>query len=453
VEDLHPLSRNDFQGTISSPTSSTSGHIRSRLAGYLKFPLKINITRCKIEQGGIKDYPNLISVPVGKESEPVKMNILAFIFYCSLIFIGSGIGIYCELFTINPRSLFIIFFMLFIFIDYFIKNSHFIKHSRIKDYYIRLSKLNYFYLSFILFIFFTIIFFALSWVATPFPSAHKAQSAVEAAAIPLTFWFGDISFNIESITSYMTESGSNNSNGNVSTPNVGGVINSTGGPCPLNLSPNLNNSLNNSAVNLNSVNNPNLTINSPNLSVSIPTGALNNIAASLSATGGAVAAVKLALKIPGHPAARSITGAGVFLGVQSTTHAMSHLLNSNNNSNDSNNYIGSGLSTLFEKEKVLEQYSEYPLNLLPDINTFINVEILCIILLLYFYIFKLVIDYLNKKSFNFTNKRIEKIVLFIQNRYTTLWSKAQKIYNIILLVLLIHCIIMSKICMYYILNP
>ena len=384
------------------------------------------------------------------------MNSLAFIFYFALIFIGSGIGIYCELFTINPRSLFIIFFMLFIFIDYFIKNSHFIKHSRIKDYYIRLIKLNYFYLSFILFIFFTIIFFALSWVATPFPSAH----IVEAAAVPLNFWFWDISFNIESITSYMTESGSNNSNGNVSTPNVGGVLNSTGGPSSFNISPNLNNTLNNPAVrklNLNSVNNPNFTINSPNLSVSIPTGALNNIAASLSATGGAAAAVKLALKIPGHPAARSITGAGVFLGVQSTTHAMSNLLNSNNNSNDSNNYIGSDLSTLrtlcLEKEKVLEQYSEYPLNLLPDINTFINVEILCIILLLYFYIFKLVIDYLNKKSFNFTNKRIEKIVLFIQNRYTTLWSKAQKIYNIILLVLLIHCIIMSKICMYYILNP
>ena len=373
-------------------------------------------------------------MPVEKEYEPVKMNILSFIFYFSLIFIGSGIGIYCELFTINPRSLFIIFFMLFIFIDYFIKNSHFIKHSRIKDFYIRLSKLNYFYLSFILFIFFTIIFFALSWVATPFP---------------LQIW--DISFNIESITSYMTESGSNNSNGKVSTPNVGS--NSTGGPSPFSVSANLNNSLNNPAVNLNSVNNPNLYINTPNLSVSIPTGALNNIAASLSATGGAAAAVKLALKIPGHPAARAITGAGVFLGVQATTHAMINLLNSYNNSNDSNNYIGSDISTLFEKEKVLEQYSEYPLNLLPDINTFINVEILCIILLLYFYIFKLVIDYLNKKSFNFTNKRIEKIVLFIQNRYTTLWSKAQKIYNIILLILLIHCIIMSKICMYYILNP
>ena len=109
-------------------------------------------------------------MPVGKESEPVKMNILAFIFYCSLIFIGSGIGIYCELFTINPRSLFIIFFMLFIFIDYFIKNSHFLKDSRIKHYYIRLSNLNYFDLSFILFIFFTTISFALSWLAAPVPS-------------------------------------------------------------------------------------------------------------------------------------------------------------------------------------------------------------------------------------------------------------------------------------------
>jgi hypothetical protein len=78
----------------------------------------------------MQDYPNLMTVPVGKDFKSVKMNSLALNFYLgvpTLIFIGSGIGIYCELFTINPRSLFIIFFILFIFIDYFIKNSHFLK--------------------------------------------------------------------------------------------------------------------------------------------------------------------------------------------------------------------------------------------------------------------------------------------------------------------------------------
>jgi hypothetical protein len=116
-------------------------------------------------------------------------------------------------------------------------------------------------------------------------------------ARPLKIWVATpVSFNTDSTTSYRAESGSKNSNGSVSTLNVGSSA--TGSTsASTSFSANLNNSLNNPAVNLNSVNGyarPNLTINTPNLSVSIPTGALNTIAASLSATGGAAAAVKAA---------------------------------------------------------------------------------------------------------------------------------------------------------------
>lgn len=99
-------------------------------------------------------------------------------------------------------------------------------------------------------------------------------------------------------------------------------------------------------------------------------------------------------------------------------------INEGNNSSSSNyqgyNPVGELLSNLKGEEQIIDEYSNFPLNLLPHIKTLINLEIFCVILLLYFYLFKLIIEYLNKKSFKFTNKKIEKIVSFIQSHYTNL---------------------------------
>lgn len=82
----------------------------------------------------------------------------------------------------------------------------------------------------------------------------------------------------------------------------------------------------------------------------------------------------------------------------------------------------------------------------------INAELLCLFLLLYIYIIKLIVDYLKKKSLKFSNKKIEKIVLFIQSRYIMVWSNYQKIFNIIAILLLSSCVIVSKIAIFLVLN-
>ena len=99
-----------------------------------------------------------------------------------------------------------------------------------------------------------------------------------------------------------------------------------------------------------------------------------------------------------------------------------------------------------------EKYSEYPLTLLNELNNIINAELLFSIALLYIFIVRSLINYLNNKSFKFSNKKVEKVFLFIKDRYILAWSKYEKIFSILIIVLLSYGIILSKICIYLILT-
>jgi hypothetical protein len=99
-----------------------------------------------------------------------------------------------------------------------------------------------------------------------------------------------------------------------------------------------------------------------------------------------------------------------------------------------------------------DKYSDYPLNLLIELNKVIDAEILFMIGLIYILIVQIVINYLNKKPLKFTNKKIERVLLFILNRYNLSWSKYAKFFRIYIIIMLSTAIILSKFCIYLILT-
>jgi len=132
---------------------------------------------------------------------------------------------------------------------------------------------------------------------------------------------------------------------------------------------------------------------------------------------------------------------------------MNSNINPNNETNKSgNNFImdWDTLNNLMVTSS--EKYSEYPLTLLNELNNIINAELLFSIALLYIFIVRSLINYLNNKSFKFSNKKVEKVFLFIKDRYILAWSKYEKIFSILIIVLLSYGIILSKICIYLILT-
>jgi hypothetical protein len=157
--------------------------------------------------------------------------------------------------------------------------------------------LNFFNMFFILFIFFTFIFFGLSWL---FPSLFPLK-------------ISEFLFTID--PSFVGESNSGNNSGtsyNVRGSGSVGTVN----------------------------------INHPNMSVSVSGNNLSNIAASISAAGGATAGIKAAQAYPGPPIAKAIVGGAVYMGVQASTAIMSKVLNNINNGESSSRKFLVSLSGL-----------------------------------------------------------------------------------------------------------
>lgn len=146
----------------------------------------------------------------------------------------------------KSQLLFISIFIICIFIDHIIKHYSFIGSIKIKYYYMKFINLNYFYMLSLLFLFFLVMFYFLSWLL---PSLF-----------PISL-FKNIFFNIDDL-------------------NMSDSINNTGST---------NTTNNKSLIG-------NININTPHISMPIPVSSLNNIAAALSASGGAVAAAKVAPK-------------------------------------------------------------------------------------------------------------------------------------------------------------
>ena len=199
------------------------------------------------------------------------------------------------------------------------------------------------------------------------------------------------------------------------------------------------------------INDSTLSVNTPQIHLKIPSKGVNNMAAAASSAGGAAIGFKVAQHVAGPPAIKIAAGLGVMAGVQASTAIMSKVLNSskNNSSSDSNSYIGNLLSNS-NSDSLNNNFSDFPLNLLVEVNKLIDVELLFLMIILNIYIVKL----LNKIDYNkyIPNNKIGKILTIIINRYITLWNKSSNFILVISWIMLFICVIFLKISMYYILN-
>jgi hypothetical protein len=213
----------------------------------------------------------------------------------------------------------------------------------------------------------------------------------------------------------------------------------------------------NSASLSGNTNNANISLNDPRLSVNVNANALRHTAAALSSVGGAKIGLEVAKNMPGPPVVKVVAGVGTFLAVQGTTAVLSKVIGSDsdgsNNSNNflpnlNNDYNSTDILSIFNNNTNLNSYTEFPLNLLVEVDKFIFVELLFISIIINVFIVNKLIE-LDIIKYLPDNKFGKLLKLFI-NRYISIWSKSNKYITIYSFVLLTFCIIMTRICFYFI---
>lgn len=285
------------------------------------------------------------------------------------------------MFTLN--ILFLISFTLVIIIDSLIRNKNL--SSKLKLYYYQLIEMSFLSL---FFIFFSIILFIL---------------------ILLNLFDITLIFNMEENFLNLENNMDKNDNNLINSP----VKNNN-----INVNTNVSGKINDGTFNL----------NTQNLKIKMPTEGINNLAAAASSAGGATLAVKIAKQIPGTPVAKVAVGLGVMGTVQATTAIMSKVLNKNNNNNLSNSFIGN-MFTNSNTNELNNLLSEFPFNLLPEMNHLVNIEILFLSILFNIYIVNILTKF-NYSKYIPKNK-LGKILNFLISRYITIWSKSKLIILII----------------------
>jgi hypothetical protein len=338
------------------------------------------------------------NIVLTKESSETILNCISINSVASKIGIGT---------TVLNFLFFLITFCLTLVFDYLIKMNYLGK--AVKFYYLQFVNKSYFFISFILF---SLIFLILMFL-TYFDYNY------------LTIFYLEY-FNID-LYNNMTDS---NNNSIPSSSNSGGQS-----------------SLSVQSV-TNTVNDGTINVNDPRFRLFIPLQGVNNVAAAASAAGGVTAAIKAAQHMPGSPGVKLLAGAAAYGTVQTTTAVMSKLLNNNNNiSNNSSNFIGNIINDP-NTHKLNELYQDFPLNLLPEMNQLVNIEF--IILFIFLNIF--IVNFITKLNYSkyIPNNKLGEILNFFINRYIKLWSKSRMAILILCWFIMFICVIVSKLCLYYI---
>ena len=135
-------------------------------------------------------------------------------------------------------------------------------------------------------------------------------------------------------------------------------------------------------------------------------------------------------------------------GIQSNADSSSKYISNNLVSNLSNmNADKSAINSVIDSNglDINERYSKFPLNLIPDLNVYIDVEIIFLIILCNV----LFTSYLLEKNINFDkyikNESINKWVKLLYNRYLRIWSTSKWVLIVWSLICLIICVLISKI--------
>lgn len=307
--------------------------------------------------------------------------------------------------VLKLKILYVLFFIFAIIIDYTIKKNTF--GNKIKKYYLRFINLNYAGISFTLFVLLWLVFSILSYLD-----------------LNLLVFLNDDYFN----TDFFNKMSDNNTSSCESGSNN------------INVKSNASEQVNEGTVN---VNTPKLNIN-----LSLNKDSINNLAAVASSAGGATLGFQVAKSISGSPALKIAVGLGTIGAVQIGTGIMFQVLNNNN---DSNIQTTKFLPKLFNDDIstiLYDKYTNFPLSLLPEMNRLVNVEILFLMIMFNIFIVNklMSIDYISYLPKNKLGNLLEKVI----TRYIYIWSKASISLIILSWVSLFSCVVLSKLCFYFI---
>jgi hypothetical protein len=195
-----------------------------------------------------------------------------------------------------------------------------------------------------------------------------------------------------------------------------------------------------------------INVQNPIANVSVPVEAAKIVSTSFSTAAGMKAGLELAKSIPsiGGKAAVVI---GTSLAAQAINITANKILNTSSSSDTKNSFIPSQfINEIINNSKMNEKYSEYPYNLIPDLNMYVNIEIWFLIIL----INVLLTAYLLEKKIEINkfikNDRLIKLLNYMYKRYISVWSVSRNLIIIWCILMLFLCIFMSKLILFILLS-
>jgi hypothetical protein len=169
-------------------------------------------------------------------------------------------------------------------------------------------------------------------------------------------------------------------------------------------------------------------INHPKLNVSFPATALNNLAAAASVAGGGGLALKVMQQVPGGPGVKAVAGVATMVTAQALTIGVGKILNKNDTPSNTKNLLEFYNSNTYVLERsndklniitnYSEQFNNFPLNLIPEINQLVTAELMFLFIILNIFIVK----YINTIEFSkyitrYAPNKVGYLLIMLINRY------------------------------------
>lgn len=196
-------------------------------------------------------------------------------------------------------------------------------------------------------------------------------------------------------------------------------------------------------------------IKNPITNVQLPVDAARTVSTAFSTAAGLKAGIELAKSVPSIGGKAAVV-VGTAIASQAINITANKLLNSSSSSDTKKSFISFYLSQFINDNVNIstnnDKYSEYPYNLIPDLNMYINIEIWFLIIL----INVLLTSYLLEKKIDINkfikNDRMRKFLNSMYNRYISIWSVSRNFMIIWCILMLFLCICMSKLILYILLS-
>lgn len=198
-----------------------------------------------------------------------------------------------------------------------------------------------------------------------------------------------------------------------------------------------------------------VTVNNPKTTITVPVDPLYAATQTFAATGGVAAGVKLAQMIGGTPVQKLGLTLGTAAFVQASSIVGSKILqsktpDSNDNKNNFIQYFINNLDNQPITSHTLVDYSQFPLNLIPELDILSSLSIFFFFFILNIYTVRLIITIDFSKYM--PNNSLGRLILKMINKYISMWSRLSNFFLILGWCLLLGSILMVKLCVYFIAN-